>query len=306
MKARSYILAFVKFTVVFLFFYYLIYWILFNIKTKNGEPVVKSLQQEIYLHKDIIGRSFEDFDRDKKYDIIFLGSSHCYRTFDPNIFAEHGIDIYNFGSSSQTPLNSFSFLKRLFPHTKKIILEVYPVTCNLSGEECYLNLVSSIPQYKILGNMAYHLNSLRCYNILSLKPFIRNLNHDQPYDNWTFRKGYVETTDSSKGKAKYETYYLKEDKWRFQLQYIEKMIDKCQYHHVDISLVYVPVPKEFKIKGEEALLSELNKLCAEKNVTFYDFGRKHSLSSANHFFDDDHLNAAGVKLFDEMLIDAMK
>ena len=39
-------------------------------------------------------------------DVLFLGSSHAYRTFDPRLFAERDIEVVNLGSSIQTPLQS--------------------------------------------------------------------------------------------------------------------------------------------------------------------------------------------------------
>src|SRR5438477_3987320 len=44
-------------------------------------------------------------------DILFIGSSHAYRGFDPRLFAETGLTSFNLGSKAQSPLNSYFLLK---------------------------------------------------------------------------------------------------------------------------------------------------------------------------------------------------
>ena len=44
-------------------------------------------------------------------DILFIGSSHAYRTFDPRFFNSMGLRTFNLGSTAQTPLNTYYLLK---------------------------------------------------------------------------------------------------------------------------------------------------------------------------------------------------
>lgn len=45
---------------------------------------------------------FNDLRKLNNCDILFLGSSHCYRGFDPRVFKNIGYNIFNLGTSSQT------------------------------------------------------------------------------------------------------------------------------------------------------------------------------------------------------------
>src|SRR3972149_6768649 len=93
-----------KFAVLFLFCYYSLYFFLFRISFQN-KLLIENIQEKVVLEKDVIGKSLAEFDRTQNYDLIFLGSSHCYRCFDPFVFQKFGLTTYNLGSSSQTPIN---------------------------------------------------------------------------------------------------------------------------------------------------------------------------------------------------------
>ena len=62
----------------------------------NIQPVTRPRQsfptfQEVRRHEDV--------------DIVFVGSSHAYRSFDPRFFAREGLTTFNIGTRAQTPLN---------------------------------------------------------------------------------------------------------------------------------------------------------------------------------------------------------
>ncbi|MBP7450977.1 MAG: hypothetical protein KA817_13150, partial [Flavobacteriales bacterium] len=45
-------------------------------------------------------------------DILFLGSSHAYRGFDPRVFRAHGLTTFVLGSSAQSPLQTKVLVER--------------------------------------------------------------------------------------------------------------------------------------------------------------------------------------------------
>ena len=79
----------------------------------------------------------------KNVDVLFLGSSHAYRGFDPRIFRKRGYSSFNLGSSAQTPSQTKVWLKRYLKHLnpKIVIYEVYPGTFSSDGIEASLDLV---------------------------------------------------------------------------------------------------------------------------------------------------------------------
>ena len=44
-------------------------------------------------------------------DLLFLGSSHTYRTFDPRFFDQFGWESFNLGSKAQSPLNTYYLVR---------------------------------------------------------------------------------------------------------------------------------------------------------------------------------------------------
>src|SRR5690606_12876278 len=62
-----------------------------------------------------IGSSYIRFQEVKKYnnvDIVFIGSSHAYRGFDPRIFKKAGYSSFNMGSTAQTPVQTKYLLEQ--------------------------------------------------------------------------------------------------------------------------------------------------------------------------------------------------
>lgn len=287
----------------FLLSYYAIYFFLFSY-IYNKKPLVQYIQEKIVLHKDVFGKSIAEFDRSITYDFIFVGSSHCYRCFDPEFFLKKGFNCYNLGSSSQTPLNSFVLIKEFYKNAKGIIVEVYPFVSSLSGEESFYSMNASVRDYRMLASMAMEINDLRCYNIFSLKPFFDSFNADKPYNILTSSKGYVETKDSVKHLSS-ETLVMDTKKVEYQLQYFSKIISFCKQNDLKLFFVYAPVPSILKIEGEGYFINALNDLAENENISFLNFGRNHQLDDYFHFFDNDHLNKAGVLEFNTVLIDQL-
>jgi len=303
MKTRLFHIA--GFSLLFASAYYGVYFFLFNVSVGN-KLLIQKMQEEVVIEKDVFGRTLKEFDRTKKYDVVFLGSSHCYRCFDPMLFQNEGLDSYNLGSSSQTPLNSYSLLKTLAINTKTILLEVYPVVSGLSGEESFLSMNASIDDYNLLFQFAWDLNYLRCYNALSIKPFIDNYNKNTPLNILKSDRGYVETTDSIKKEEEYDSIILNTEYCEKQIEYIGKIISHCKEKNVAVFLAYAPIPSELKIKGENEFIEAVKILAEKEKVEFYNLGRNHPLNSKLHFFDNDHINKAGVEWFNHKLIELMR
>ena len=81
----------------------------------------------------------------KNTDILFLGSSHAYRSFDPRIFSHYGYSTLNLGSSAQTPVQTNMLLEKYLDVIKPglIVYEVYPFTFSLDGLESCLDILSA-------------------------------------------------------------------------------------------------------------------------------------------------------------------
>jgi len=299
MKTTANIKKTISFTAIFIVLYVVIGYLLILGYQHKGFLLISDLPiEKPGIHKI----AFKNFNRQAKYDLIFLGSSHCYRCFDPRIFNDYGLKAYNLGSSSQSPLNSYSIIKKLIPHTKHIILEVYPVTINTSGKESYLDLYKDIADYKMLLDMAWNLNDISCFNLLFLKPMLDYSNRNYVVAQDNFYDGYVETDMPRRGNVKYKTYVIQPEIADKQFRYLNMIIKLCKKNNIRLDLVYAPVPRELVIKNEDYVINNISKIAMAGDINFYNMGRNHELDSKEHFFDDDHLNQKGVTIFNTLLI----
>ena len=293
---KKFFITSVCFVLVFLAGYFLAYMFFFNtlFSSKYNSKISPSK------------RTLETFFASKQdYDVLFLGSSHAYRSFDPRIFAAHGIKSYNLGTTSQAPVNSYELLKRSISRTKAVVLEVYPDTISSQGRESYLDFLVNSNSYSLILDMAIDIWDTRYLSFLAIKKIIDHENKDTQVKNESFFDGYVETNSIAKENTKYESYVLNEQYIEEQIKYLNKIIKLCKDHGVKLSFVYAPVPAELTIAGEHKLLVELSDLGQANGVSFYNIGRNHNLDSKRFFFDDDHLNKEGVSVFNKMLISAM-
>lgn len=69
---------------------------------------------DINDYKWHFGLMARDLDNSKDIDVLVLGSSHVYRSFDPRVAKQEGINMLNVASPLQTPFNSYYLLKDIF------------------------------------------------------------------------------------------------------------------------------------------------------------------------------------------------
>ncbi len=263
------------------------------------------VQEKIVLDKDVFGKSYNDFFACESYDYLFLGSSHCYRSFDPAIFAQYGLSSYNLGSSSQSPLNSYCILKKVIKRTKNVIMEVYPVSSGLSGTESFLSINASTKDISLVADMAFEINDLRCYNMLSIKPIIDNYNRKRIFNYSQSKNGYIVTIDTAKFEKKYVVTLNKENVKK-QLEYICKIIELCRDANIALTFIYAPIPRKHIITNEKIFIDELKEIAEKENISFTDMSRKSNCDSKTDYYDDNHLNESGVYKFNHQLIGIIK
>ncbi|MEI7595016.1 MAG: hypothetical protein WCK02_04650 [Bacteroidota bacterium] len=299
MKTAKY---FLKFLIVFIVSYYLIYSILLLIPIK-GKPILKILKSEMIWSRDLFELTINGFPKDSNFDIQFYGSSHTYRSFDPKIFENAGYICYNWGSSSQTPKNTLALIEEYSRNTSNIILEVYPINFTLAGTECAWDMIASPLSNKTILKECLIQNDLRCWQLFSIRPIIQKMlaNTPQP-SNKSFYKGYAETVDSAGKLSTYQKYTVLDSKLKMQMDYLEKIIRYCKNQNKNLILVCAPVPSKLAIDGEDKWELAITEICAKYSIQFINMLRKHNLSDENHFFDDDHLNKEGVRIFNDTLI----
>ncbi|GAF03276.1 hypothetical protein [Saccharicrinis fermentans] len=261
------------------------------------------------LNKAIVGHTFSRLKEAKEtdnVDVLFLGSSHTYRGFDPRIFAEEGWRSFNLGSSAQTPLQTEilldRYLERLNP--KMIVYEVYPTTFSIDGVESFVDIlyndrVDMKSLWKVLG-----LWNIRLYNTLLYQflrdPFNARSEYIEPMyiDGDTYvTGGYVEKDISYFEKENFRT-----QSWDFndsQFQAFENTLSIIRKKDIPLVLVFAPITS--------ALYDSYSNNDAFDDVMhgygdYLNFNEIIELNDTLHFFDSNHLNQKGVVVFNHEFI----
>ena len=125
----------------------------------------KNLNYKIGSYGHMFSR-IKEIEKNNNVDILFVGSSHSYRGFDPRIFNEYNYQVFNIGSSSQSPLQEElllnQYLDKLNP--KLVVFEMYPTIFESDGVESGLDMLAN---NKIDFNslkMCLAINNIKLYN----------------------------------------------------------------------------------------------------------------------------------------------
>ena len=238
-------------------------------------------------------------------DILFLGSSHSYRGFDPRIFMASGLNSFNLGSSSQTHIQTEVLLKRYLKklNPKLIIYEVYPGAFSSDGIESGLDIISNDKNDFESIKMSIKLNHFFLYNTIIYAVyrdlFSRNIktnenkiiNNDKYISGGYVEKKLVFYTDN---KAHMPT-KLKINKG--QLKAFKNNLSLIKSLDINYILVEAPITKSLykSFTNKQEFNNEML-----KHGTFLDYNLK--LNDSLHFYDSHHLNQNGVKAFNIELI----
>ena len=242
-----------------------------------------------------------------KIDVLVVGSSHAYRSFDPRLFDSKGIKLFNLGSSAQTPVQTElllnRYLERLNP--KIVIMEIYPGSLSSDGIEAALDLVSNTPKIdKFIYKMVFDLNNLKLWNTFLLVKMNQwfhfyNIERESAVkgDDLYVNGGFVEnkTVNKNDCRTKAEFEKLNED----QLEAIERIEQLVSKRNIKLFYVSAPVSQNY-FNSYANYQSHLDLFKQKDN--YYDFSQMSELNDINHFIDCDHLNQYGVNIFNEKLL----
>lgn len=238
-------------------------------------------------------------------DILFLGSSHAYRSFDPRIFQQSGYRIFNLGTSQQTAVVTNWLVDRYMDRIKPGLV-VYVVDQGMltsSGVESavdimlndsmgldMLRLLSDVNHINLLNAGIYHL----AWDILPLSKshMIQKFNNKEKY----ISAGYsIYLKDSSKNKfviQKNKLALSKVNIFKFQ-----KIILNLKKRGISYILVTTPFTKDYALKRRSSALFNF-----ADYGPYTDFNDEIKLDDNTHFYDAHHLNQKGVNEFNRYFI----
>lgn len=257
-------------------------------------------------------RRFRDIDNATNIDILFLGSSHTYRGFDPRIFASHGYTSFNMGSTSQTPLNTYYLLNKYFKQLrpKLVVLEVYPLLLSKDGIESFYDLVTNSPISYEMAEMAFALKNPHAIHILvkngleRLRTPLTTINQKVIENEIYISGGYCET-NVTKNKSEFIKGSTEVAVSETQLIYLNKIINLLNKTQAKLVIVTQPLPKEYckTISNYNDVSNKISLLAKDKQLLYIDYNNnKIKFDSNTDFYDKDHLTSAGVKKYNEILI----
>ncbi|MGC3947724.1 MAG: hypothetical protein QM762_25010 [Chryseolinea sp.] len=251
---------------------------------------------------------FAEAKETKNVDILFIGSSHCYRGFDPRIFAEAGYRTFNLGSGSQTPSQSELLIDRYLDqlNPKIVIYEVYGMTFCIDGIESTIDLISNDKNDWSSVKLALRQRNLKVANTLIYSELM-NIFHlaktSEPltrYGDTYITGGYVSSNEKARpaSHAK-ETWIIKNDK----IESFERILDKLRKRNIKILLVQAPIA--YGRFSQISNRADFDKVM-ERYGYYVNFNNIMHLNDTVDFYDSHHLNQSGVNQFNREIMQYLK
>lgn len=291
-----------------LFFFIIIFMYLFSMyclnKIKiNNIPMIYRVSGIFCYKGGNTFRKFKDYDQNKTYDVIVIGSSHAYRGYDPRIFGKHKLEMFDLGSSGQTLLNTYYIAKNYIKASscKLVILDIYDIALSENGMEPAADLIENMTSSSTALEMAFAMKDPRAVNMATLR--MMRLNEAPSFQDTAYvMNGYSENkrTAEAMNKDKYRSYYnLNKD----QLMYLKKILEYFKSLQLKVIAITHPIPLELqKNSNHNQFYQNTMSVTSSMGVPYWDYSRTLILDSKKDYFDENHLNQYGVEKFNPVLI----
>ncbi|MCB0783611.1 MAG: SGNH/GDSL hydrolase family protein [Flavobacteriales bacterium] len=274
----------------------------------SGLPLVHGTNKALKWKGGNSYQKFREYDPDSSFQVVFLGSSHAYRGYDPRIFTRAGHSAFNLGTSAQSLMNSRVIAETFLnsANTDLLVLDMYEAAFEMDGLESTADLSQNITVDLAALRMCVSLRDPRGLNMLALRLAARNA-PARYVDSTYVTAGYSLTTDSVKGRIHYvvgRPLAVEEE----QLDHLEAIIRFCREGGIPLVLVNHPYPEQSDRAKHEAFNVLLRERIGPHGVPYLDFAYDHGLplDDRDHFYDHNHLNQAGVELFNPLLIERLR
>lgn len=267
-----------------------------------------------FYHPESGGHMFsrtKEIPNHKNPDVLFLGSSHAYRGFDPRVFDKAGMATFNLGSSSQTPIQTEVLLKKYLEqiHPKSIVFDVYPVVFQLDGIESTADLISCDHIDANICKLAFKSGKMKVINTLIYGLYqeyvrdIRNTLEEKPVIDGDLYVpgGYVErlTYSTCPDDASEDESTI--DPLPTQLSAFGRCVQMIRDQGIPLLLVQAPLPAS--TYRDFVNYEEFRDTMASFG-DYIDFNEVLQLDNS-HFYDMNHLNQKSVELYNDCLMEVL-
>ena len=278
-------------------------------------------------------------------NMVFVGSSHSYCTFDPENFDSIlGIQSFQMGTPLQHPDTSYFSLKEILKYQKPkvAVIEVYwdmlDDDFDMKQANSFFEVLKDDSLKKEYIKDVFPIGEKVKYNLLPMKyqqdyfayeadamdkeiqekyGVSKEKNEETNGVEKYVSKGYV-FSDIVLPKKEYdETNQFKNldgKKWNVsnkQVDYLRKSIELCKENDINVVLVTAPVANvsmEY-IKNYEKINNWFLNFSKENGVKYIDYNiinKEENLLKNENFRDDAHLNDSGVKIIDNHFLEWLK
>lgn len=282
---------------------------------------------------------FDDFYalEENSLDMVFLGSSHSYCTFDPEII-DSGLNLNSFqmGTPLQHPDTSYYELKEILKtqHPEYVVMEVYWDVLDdkfdlqqansffevLKSEDIKNEYIKNV--FPLADKVKYYLLPIRyqqsyfAYEGSQMEKEIENKygvtkkqGEVQQGEEYYRSKGYVYSNQLMIS-TEYDTtnQFRNFDGKDFEInstqrKYIEKIVKLCKDENIQLIFVTAPVANVSMsyIKNYDLVHNAVAAMAAENGVPYIDYNienEKRDMLTNENFRDDAHLNHSGVEIVD--------
>jgi hypothetical protein len=252
-------------------------------------------------------RIVRDWQPEKNYDIVVLGSSHAYRGYDPREFESAGFSLYAAGSGFQNTLATYVLANNVFKpkNNPLIIVDLFDQTFTDDGMGSFTRLIENLPDDHSAWQLVSRQPDIRSFNSYMCRLFSKQIAPEVPDEQGYLRDGYCPKLDTMtvlppamSGDKEFNTQFIK---------YLDRLLEYFDNNKIRYVLVSHPQPK---VAGydvfHEQFRNQITSIISRHKVQYLDYNSNHDLDNFKHFADANHLNQAGVSIFNQRLIEDMK
>ena len=277
-------------------------------------------------------------------DTLFLGSSHCYRSVDPEVVDEKlGTFSFNAGSSQQLPDGSYYMLREAAAQNdlQTVYLETFytsynqgaskevPLACYLLTDHMRWDSPNRYAFQAEMGGLAAFADLLlpARHGIASpgeLPALWRaKLTDGYTLGNYSYLT-YPEEDEAYRGRGFVYTGGTPQNAFHtlldvdpaaplsdFGWEYLQKISDFCQQNGIRLVLFTSPLPTAYlyNTADYQAYVDALRTFAAENNTVYWDFSLYRDVDALDllvgDFSDAHHLNGQGAEKFTPVLCDTI-
>ena len=238
-------------------------------------------------------------------DVLFLGSSHCYRTFDTRFYQSHGYSCFNLGSSNQTPIQTHVLLQRYLDslNPRFVVFEVHPDIMQNDGIESAVNLLANVPLTAAATRMAWQTHNMKVLNTWIYSLYNQGIRHrlecfheDSLIGHYRYIPGGFCEVDTSEFQVKRYPRTTININPR-QLQALKDCI--ALFRSRGIPYLLVEIQDAQQLRRSYANHPQFEETMRQLGPYHY---ADLPLVDTVHYFNSNHLNTAGVELYNQYFV----